>query len=673
MPKEKRTKVRLNRTDIWRTVLTDTAPFEVPIIVSNDGFYKNLRQLNSKSCILRKFVQSLLFHEKQYTIPYRYNIVKDGDSIRTLSLVHPQGQIQLAKFYQKYDQLICEYAGRSPFSIRKPTKIGTSFFNMSTLSDHNRYKAASVDTEGIDQLVRNPASYFSYSGFNRLYQFFISNDHVKLEKKYRFLLCLDITKCFDSIYTHSIAWAVKSKELAKENTRSLSFGNRFDQVMQKLNYNETSGICIGPEASRIFSEIILAVIDQNVEKRLVDQSYIKNTSYECRRYVDNYYIFANSRETLKAIKLELSVALREYNLHLSDTKIELLERPFYTNKSLAIDRVGISINRLWRKTILTKRSDQDLIKRSDEEKYEVPKEISNYRSEFGSFVREVKMACFASNLGYDAVSNYLIGAIRRKVVNLADSFQATSKSVDDCSLLRRYRELFLFLLDIGFYFFTLHPTVASSLRLSHAIVRVGQHLSRHDKEGFSIAKEATLRWTSQLSRSPAFASPHRKEDPISIELLNILLSLREYSGDASLEAEFLNSYQLRDGGGSYFHLVVRLFIFGGQEDYKYVVDAVFEQAYTKILASKNFYRNAELVYLLLDILACPHIDVAKRGELIRAVWPVLKQHDNRIGNISKSRSEQLACEIEMQHWFVRWDNIHLLNMIEKKELSSVYA
>ena len=665
MPKGRRTKVRLNGTDIWRTVLTDTAPFEVPIIVSNDGFYKNLRQLDSKSILLQKFVESLIFRDKQYTIPYKYRIVKDADSLRTLSLIHPQGQVQLAKFYRKYDQLICEYAARSPFSIRKPTKVGTSYFYKSALSDRNKYKIASVDVEEIDQLMRNPASYFSYSGHSRLYQFFLSDDHVKLERKFRFLLCLDIAKCFDSIYTHSVAWAVKSKELAKENTRSLSFGNRFDQIMQKLNYNETNGICIGPEASRIFSEIILAVIDKNVEGRLADQSFNKKVDYEIRRYVDNYYIFADSEEILRKIKLELSGALGEYNLHLGDTKTELFERPFYTRKSLAIDRVNICIKRLWRKVISTKGR--------REIRYEVPKKISDYRSDFGSFVREVKMACVASDMAYDTVSNYLIGAIRRKVVNLADGFQTTSKMMNDDFLIRRYRELFLFLLDIGFYFFTLHPTVASSLRLSHAIVRVGQHLSMHDREGFIIAKEATLRWTSQLSRSPAFAFPQVKEGPISIELLNILLSLREYSGDASLEAEFLKCDQLRDSGSSYFHLVVRLFIFGNQRDYKYVVDTVFEQTRTKILASKNFYRNAELVYLLLDILACPHIDLAKRGQLIRAVWPVLKQHDNMIGDISNARSEQLAGEIEQQHWFVRWENIDLLNMIEKKELSSVYA
>jgi hypothetical protein len=73
---------------------------------------------------------------------------------------------------------------------------------------------------------------------------------------------------------------------------------------------------------------------------------------------------------------------------------------------------------------------------------------------------------------------------------------------------------------------------------------------------------------------------------------------------------------------------------------------------------------------MLDSLACPHLDRARRAKLLRASW-------NRIGtnsgNITVVEAEALIDEIQQQHWFVRWDGIDLLNMIEKKELSSVYA
>ncbi|MDE2911572.1 MAG: RNA-directed DNA polymerase [Paracoccaceae bacterium] len=664
MHKTVRTKVRLHRSDAWRTVLTDTSPFEVPIIFSNDGFYKNLSQYEAKSPKLKSFIDALVLSDFQYTVPYNYSIVKEIDSLRTLSLVHPQGQAQIAKFYQRYDQLICEYGDRSPFSIRKPTKIGTAYFYQSSVSDRNKYKTTSVDTEEIDKLVRNPASYFSYFGFDRLYRFFLSDDHIRLEKKYKFLLSLDVGKCFDSIYTHSIAWAVKSKELAKENTRSYSFGNAFDRLMQRLNHNETSGICIGPEASRVFAEIIFAEIDQNVAIQLRKRSLHERDQYECRRYVDNYYVFANSESTLDAVKHELSLALREYKLHLNEAKSETLQRPFYTSKSLVIDRVDSSIQGLWDRTLE--------VEYHSNERFELPRRIFRYRALFGVFTREIKAACYASNMGYDAVANYIIGAIRRKVVDLADSYEEASKLTDSTFQSLHYRQLFLLLLDIGFYFFTLHPTVASSLRLSLAVVRVGQHMSKHDAEGFEIAREATLRWTSLLAKSPSFSSLYKKRAVIPIEFLNVLLSLQEFSGDASLEADLLEKARLEDSDNSYFHLIVRMFIFRKQTGFEHRKESAFDEAKKRILGSRQFHKESELVHLLLDILACPYIDRAKRAELVRDVWPTLKSHHSGVGSISKSVSLELVDEIQRQHWFVRWENIDLLNMIEKKELSAVY-
>ena len=281
---------------------------------------------------------------KGYTVPLRYNIVKDSRSVRTLSLLHPRGQVILANFYQKYEELICEYSGRGLFSIRAPNKVGSSFFVPSSMQDKNQYKNATVDTAELDKLVRNPASYFTYSGFERLHKFFTSADHIRLEKKFRYQLSLDISKCFDSIYTHSMAWATKSKEEAKENTSALSFGNQFDKLMQRLNHNETSGICIGPEASRIFAEIILAKVDQNARRNLEEKNppIRDGVDYECRRYVDNYYVFTNDPVTADQVEHELSIALREYNLHLNTGKREFEKRPFYSKKSLVIDKINKS-------------------------------------------------------------------------------------------------------------------------------------------------------------------------------------------------------------------------------------------------------------------------------------------------------------------------------------------
>ena len=675
MPSKRKLRVNLNRADKWRVVLTDTSPFEVPIIVSNDGFYTNLHDVTKRSTYFQKLVNALLMVDdgKSYTVPLRYNIVKDSRSVRTLSLLHPRGQVILADFYQKYEELIFEYSGRGPFSIRAPKKVGSSFFVPSSVQNKNQYKNTTVDTAELDKLVRNPASYFAYSGFERLYKFFASSDQIRLEKKFRYQLSLDISKCFDSIYTHSMAWATKSKKEAKENTFALSFGNQFDKVMQRLNHNETSGICIGPEASRIFAEIILAKVDQNARQNLEEKSpsIRDGVDYECRRYVDNYYVFSNDPATAEQVEHELSIALREYNLHLNTGKREFDKRPFYSKKSLVIDEINKSLGAHWEKLFET------VSLPASGKRALLPKYIYKYRSLFGKFTREIKAACFSSQLGYEAVANYVIGAVRRKAIDIADGYVDLAVLEDSPVVTRDYRQMFFFLLDVGFYFFTLHPTVASSLRLSHPppprpppIVRAAQHLQEHDPEGFDVLKEASLRWASQLARAPSFEGLFSKNSVIPIEILNILVSLQQFGGDGQLEHELISLAKLDRKSQGYFELVVKLFIYGDRPEFANQRNEIWEFIFKRVSSEKYLNRDSETVHLFLDTLACPHLDRAKRAQLLRDSWNGIGAN---LGYISVAEAEALIDEVQQQHWFVRWDGIDLLNMIEKKELSSVYA
>lgn len=672
MPKPQRNSVLLNRTDTWRTLITDTVPFEVPIIYSNDGFYRNLSDYAKKSSKLKKLIDALVLKERRFTIPLRYNIVNDNQRVRTLSLLHPHGQVKLAQFYESYNHLICEYGHRSPFSIRKPTKIGAYFFLPSSLSKGDMYKRTSVDVLGIDRIARSPASYFSYSGFDRLYKFFLSDDYVRLEKRYRLQLSLDIGKCFDSIYTHSIAWAVKSMDVAKNNIRAHSFGNAFDEVMRRVNYNETSGICIGPEASRIFAEIILAKVDETVLNNLNAKGIKEKIHYQCRRYVDDYFVFANSEDVLAHVHHEISNALRSFKLHLNEQKTETLGRPFYSGKSLAIDRAKLAIER-----------HLDFEEIFSNQAAAHPTNTWNggpnfrtkrgHRALFGSLTREVKAACYSSGMGYDSVANYLISTVVRQIIVLVDTYPKTTCDEHGLEVTLKYRAAINLLLDVAFYYFTLHPTVASSLRLSRAIVRVGQHLSEHDKDGFKFATELILRWTHQLSRSPTFSNLSLMDDVVPIELINILLSLQEFSGDGMLEAEIMDSSGLETATDIYFQVVGRLYIYRNHPSLSTRKYALFELVCKKLQYENNLSTDSQLTHLLLDLLTCPFIASSKREKLLLDLWPKLQKECGSIGKLNKSDARKIVKEIQNQPWFVQWDGIELLSLIEKKHWSAVYG
>src|SRR5690606_2078766 len=173
-------------------------------------------------------------------------------------------------------------------------------------------------------------SYFTYYPIDLIYKFYDRNEFQRLEQRFNYLMEFDISKCFYHIYTHSVTWAVKDKESAKRNAKETSFENSFDKLMQLANYNETNGIVVGPEISRIFAEIILQQVDLNVSKRLEEQ-YKYGVDYEVRRYVDDYFVFSNDPKILETVKKEFQKELGFYKLYLNPTKSDIKTPPFITN------------------------------------------------------------------------------------------------------------------------------------------------------------------------------------------------------------------------------------------------------------------------------------------------------------------------------------------------------
>ena len=156
-----------------------------------------------------------------------------------------------------------------------------------------------------------------------IYRFYEDYRYQRAEKKYNYLLKFDISKCFDSIYTHSLVWAILGKSIVKDHvSKSQStFAGKFDKFMQSINYGETNGILIGPEFSRIFAELIFQKIDQTVELKLAQQKNIHlGRDYECYRYVDDYFLFFNDDKVKEIIMTLFRLELKEYKLGLSDAK-----------------------------------------------------------------------------------------------------------------------------------------------------------------------------------------------------------------------------------------------------------------------------------------------------------------------------------------------------------------
>ena len=260
---------------IERVVLSDVLPYETPVTFSNRYFYQYLLKRNKctkneafkakKNRAFSEF-ETILFGSTNNTKPFSFLIRHKKEDFRELSVIHPQSQKKVLNFYEEFKDLIIYYCSISSFSLRKPTKVANYIFYNDIL--HRKAKNGDLEYSQIEQddnEYENLKSFFTYQKYSNIYKFFESYQFHRSEKKYSKLLKIDISKCFDSVYSHTISWAIFNKEIVKENIEASrnTFAGQFDDLVQKLNANETNGIIIGPEFSRIFAEIILQQIDKN--------------------------------------------------------------------------------------------------------------------------------------------------------------------------------------------------------------------------------------------------------------------------------------------------------------------------------------------------------------------------------------------------------------------------
>lgn len=149
-----------------------------------------------------------------------------------------------------------------------------------------------------------------------------------IDKKY--LVKADISNCFPSMYTHSLAWALATKTIAKQNAHEQTeWYNKIDNYSQKIKDRETHGFLIGPHVSNLLSEIILVDID---EKLSAKWNYI--------RKIDDYSCYVKSKEESEEFLLDLITELKKYDLLINQKKISVIELP-----QTAEDDWRISLNK----------------------------------------------------------------------------------------------------------------------------------------------------------------------------------------------------------------------------------------------------------------------------------------------------------------------------------------
>ncbi|MFM0013004.1 RNA-directed DNA polymerase [Paraburkholderia sediminicola] len=665
MFKVRRNKVRIRKTDHFRALLTETLPYEVPLLFSNDGLY-----LAAKDGLIEKIKEEhgLDIFYKEATIPYKYKIKKNAYDSRGLAVMHPAQQIAVGAFYSKYDHLIVGLCQRSPFTLRAPAAIASYFVERVRMQKTNETKAAHVEqlAGGFESVPGIGTSYFSYRKYAFMFRFYDSTEFLVLEKKFKFLTNMDISDCFNRIYTHTIAWAVKSKKYAKNNKgpKTVAFENDFDRLIQNSNHGETAGILIGPEISRIFAEIMLQRVDLDILKKATAQGYTDEVHYTIRRYVDDYFVYSNKESVRDDLKKIISDCLSEYKLAINSSKTAEQSRPYITGASIARHNIASNIVDFFNKyrTIEVLKEETGAIASVAV--------ILHPIGDIGAVVNQT-IAAIKRSIGergsYDATANYFFGIFKKLLLGLSGkSFKAAKGNPGD--------RLYFFIsavVDVVFFYYSMTPRVRQTYQISEIILMA-----------VKIMKSAPMELRDSLIRKIVHEArliilqANADQPEYKIEIMNLLIVLRGLGDKYILDQAFLfklfgiesqdNKSLVFRHKFDYFQLVFLISYLGGVERFDHIVRSAVAVSVERF-EDIDWEQNAESVFLFFDLLACPYVSQDEKLQIAKLVLR------HKSSNDINARAAALITAVGVRPWFFAWnEQADLALVLKKKELRTPY-
>ena len=232
-------------------------------------------------------VRELLTPSKNYhSNTIFFNGPKLDSKLRTFGIINP-----ISYF------LLCEHIAKNWTNIVK-------IFNLSNCTAE-KPKFPSVSTGG--RAIRSASLNYQKLEQNRLASFF------------PIIVNLDINRFYESVYTHSIPWAVLGKDLAKSryrsNTLNKHWSNELDLLSRNSNDRQTIGLPIGPDTSRIISELVLSRIDYEI---LASNKVLRPT--QIYHNIDDYQIGVYGSNEAEDAQSCFVRAINKYGLRLNDVK-----------------------------------------------------------------------------------------------------------------------------------------------------------------------------------------------------------------------------------------------------------------------------------------------------------------------------------------------------------------
>lgn len=221
--------------------------------------------------------------DKFSSSPEIFPVPRHGRARRRLSLINPINHFKVSRLIANHWDEIREFLSKSHVSEFKP------IFDM----DGNR-TFFDIDFDRIETRVTE-----------------ILSQHNTCVKT-------DISRYYHTIYTHSIPWALYSKPHCKNKIHDGNFkkslGSQLDRAVRQCQSDQTMGIPVGPDTSKVIGEIIGVGIEQQIAQ------HIPQFNDRSLRFVDDMYIGLNDDQSSSTIISAVSRSLSYFELDINIEK-----------------------------------------------------------------------------------------------------------------------------------------------------------------------------------------------------------------------------------------------------------------------------------------------------------------------------------------------------------------
>lgn len=507
------------------------------------------------------------------------------------------------------------------------------------------------------------SSYFAYEPFNLLQRFFESKELLAIERRFSRCRRLDIAKCFDNIYTHSISWAIKGKHAAKgEKSCKQTFDGRLDGLMQASNHNETHGILIGSELSRIFAEIILQEVDVRTRERLHSTSlkWVNQCTspggledgrdFTVRRYIDDYFVFFNEAKVADAVQSALECELEFYRLYLNEKKTTDISRPFIAKLSAAKREAhSLFYNYL--------DFDPNIV--GGESRMGERGQCPRFRST--RLLTEFRLNLSKLDVSISDVSASLL----KQLVNLVSRKIALFKSGHTSTTCAS--EWLRCVMEVAFYLFSVDIRFRTSVLIGRIVSDFAEACPSLPGAVANEVEDSILRESVAVLNQVVETRDDNRLEMASF--LTCLKGLRNHRRiPESLVRALVGLTSDQNASLDYFSIVSFAYFAADLSEYAALQREILNTGIERVINATSFLDNTELLCLGLDLLSCPWVNPANKSRLATKFMQCLGTPNPLPAEIGG-----LVNEYSAKIWFFDWrssvsNRVYLL----KKELSLAY-